>query len=58
MTTATVSQLVGAGSAVGVSLVALPIPNPIAAALYALIAATVGWVVTWILNSIKKRLGL
>lgn len=34
------------------------LPNPIATAMYALIAAVIGWAVTWILNSIKKRLGI
>lgn len=58
MTTEMTSTVVGTGSAVGISLVALPLPNPIAAAIYALIAAVVGWATTWILNAIKKRLGL
>lgn len=44
------------GSGVSVSLVGLP--NPISAALYALIAAVVGWVTSFLLNLVKKKLGL
>ena len=36
----------------------LGLPNPISAALYALIAAVIGWAVTWLLNSIRSKLGL
>lgn len=57
MTTATNAQLVGTGGAAAVGLVA-GLPNPISAAIYALIAAVVGWAVTWLLNMLKKRLGL
>lgn len=57
MTTEHTSQFAGTVSA-GVTGAVVGLPNPIAAALYALLAAVVGWAVTWLLNTIKKRLGL
>lgn len=57
MTTETTSQLTGTVAAAGTGAV-LGLPNPISAAIYALIAAVVGWAVTWLLNTLKKRLGL
>jgi len=57
MTTATASQVVGSTAAAGTAGI-LGLPNPISAAIYALIAAVVGWAVTWLLNTVKKRLGL
>jgi hypothetical protein len=57
VTTETSSSLVGTAAAAATGAFA-GLPNPIAAALYALVAAVVGWVVTWALNVLKKRLGL
>lgn len=60
MTVETSSQVVGTVAAAGTGATSffLGLPNPVAAAVYALIAAVIGWATTWILNSIKKRLGL
>lgn len=57
MTTETTSQVTGTLAAAGTGAFA-GLPNPIASAVYALIAAVIGWAVTWALNNLKKRLGL
>ena len=57
MTTENVAAAAGTAAAGGAGFM-LGLPNPISAALYALIAAVIGWVTSWVLNTIKKRLGL
>lgn len=42
----------------GVTGLLIGLPNPIAAAVYALIASVVGWFTAQLLNLLKKKLGL
>lgn len=57
MTTESAAAAAGTGAAMAAGAIS-GLPNPIASALYALGAAVIGWLVTWILNALKKKLGL